>query len=225
MPRLYPPPTSEPACGCQKPRNGRQIFLGPAKSNASGRLTERPVSAIEPTDLFAEDLGLAAAGDEDARARVYDKSYSELQSVAQAALNRGFRGKVSMSTIDVLHDAYTRLCGRAKVEQRGRAYFFGCFAKTCRDVLIDHWRKRKGRGEMTLVTEAMGDKPFAFDPVELNDLLRRLSEHDSRGATVATMRIFACMTHEEVAQALGVSLRTVEGDWAHARLWLQQHYK
>jgi hypothetical protein len=32
------------------------------------------------------------------------------------------------------------------------------------------------------------------------------------------------MTHDEVATALGVSLRTVEGDWAHARLWLQRHY-
>lgn len=179
---------------------------------------------MHPTDLFAQDLSLAATGDEAARARVYDRSYDELQGLAQAALNRGFRGKVSMSTIDVLHDAYARLCGRAKVEQRGRAYFFGCFAKTCRDVLIDHWHKKKSRGEITLVTEVMGDEPFAFDPVQLNDLLERLSAHDPRGAIVATMRIFACMTHDEVAQALDVSLRTIEGDWAHARLWLQQHY-
>lgn len=177
-----------------------------------------------PTEVFAADLELAATGDEVARARVYDKSYEELQALAKAALNRGFRGKVSMSTIDVLHDAFARLCGRAKVEQRGRAYFFGCFAKTCRDVLIDHWHKKKSRGEITLVTEAMGETPFSFDPVQLDDLLNQLSEHDPRGGIVATMRIFACMTHEEVAQALGVSLRTIEGDWAHARLWLQQHY-
>lgn len=182
------------------------------------------MSINQPTDLFAADLDLAATGDEAARARVYDVSYGELQTLAQAALNRGFRGKVSMSTIDVLHDAFARLCGRAKVEQRGRAYFFGCFAKTCRDVLIDHWHKKKSRDEITLVTEAMGSEPFAFDPVQLNDLLERLSDHDPRGAIVATMRIFACMTHQEAAQALGVSLRTIEGDWAHARLWLQQHY-
>lgn len=182
------------------------------------------MSAIHPTDHFVADLELAAAGDEGARTRVYEASYAELQSLAQAALNRGFRGKVSMSTIDVLHNAFARLCGRAKVEQRGRAYFFGCFAKTCRDVLVDHWHKKKSRDEITLVTEVMGGEPFAFDPVQLNDLLEQLSEHDPRGATVATMRIFACMTHDETAQALGVSLRTVEGDWAHARLWLQQHY-
>ena len=60
-----------------------------------------------------------------------------------------------MSTIDVLHNAFTRLCGRAKVEERGRAYFFGCFAKTCRDVLVDHWHKKKSRDEITLVTEVM----------------------------------------------------------------------
>ena len=54
------------------------------------------MSAMFPTEVFAADLELAASGDEVARARVYDKSYEELQALAKAALNRGFRGKVSM---------------------------------------------------------------------------------------------------------------------------------
>jgi len=179
---------------------------------------------MQPTDTFVSDLELAAAGDGAARHRVYERSYDELQHLAQAALNRGWRGKVSMSTIDVLHDAFARLCGRAKVEERGRAYFFGCFAKTCRDVLVDHWQKKRRRDEVTLVTDVLGSEPVEFDPVQLDDLLQRLSKHDERGAIVATMRIFACMSHAEIAEALGVSLRTIEGDWAHARLWLQRHY-
>ncbi|MEZ6036425.1 MAG: ECF-type sigma factor [Planctomycetota bacterium] len=179
---------------------------------------------MHPHQTFCSDLERAADGDQEARVRVYERSYGELAGLAKAALNRGWRGKVSMSTIDVLHSAFTRLVGRAKVEQRGRAYFFGCFAKTCRDVLVDHWKKKLARDEITLVTELLGDEPVAFDPVQLDDLLVRLSEHDPRGATVATMRIFACMTHPEIAAALDLSLRTIEADWAHARLWLQQHY-
>jgi RNA polymerase sigma-70 factor, ECF subfamily len=176
------------------------------------------------TPAFVGDLELAAGGDEAARERVYARSYVELQNLAKAALNRGWRGKVSMSTIDVLHDAFTRLCGRASVGQRGRAFFFGCFAKTCRDVLVDHWKKKRARGEITLVSEVLADAPVEFDPVQLDDLLEQLAVHDPRGAVVATMRVFACMTNAEIAQALGVSLRTVEADWAHARLWLQRHY-
>jgi RNA polymerase sigma factor (TIGR02999 family) len=195
------------------------VLLEPLSSSVASLL------AMHPPETFVIDLERAADGDEAARRRVYERSYEELQQLAKAALNRGWRGKVSMSTIDVLHDAFARLCGRAKVEQRGRAFFFGCFAKTCRDVLVDHWKKKSRRGEITLVTEALGGgTPVEFDPVQLDDLLQQLSEHDERGAIVATMRIFACMTHDEVATALGVSLRTVEGDWAHARLWLQRHY-
>ncbi len=177
-----------------------------------------------PEETFCTDLERAADGDAAARARVYERSYGELAGLAKAALNRGWRGKVSMSTTDVLHDAFARLVGRANVEQRGRAYFFGCFAKACRDVLVDHWKRRARRDEITLITQDLGGAGTNFDPVQLDDLIGRLSRRDPRGATVATMRIFACMTHQEIADALAVSLRTVEADWAYARLWLRQHY-
>lgn len=179
---------------------------------------------MDVSETFVVDLEAAATGDAGARDRVYERGYPELSLLAKAALNRGWREKVSLSTVDVLHTAFVRLCGRSKVGERGRAYFFGCFAKTCRDVLVDHWQKKRGGTPVPLVTAMLGERPVEFDPVELDDLLTRLGEVDPRGATVATMRIFAGMEHAEVAAALGVSLRTVEADWAHARLWLQQRF-
>jgi RNA polymerase sigma factor (TIGR02999 family) len=175
---------------------------------------------MRTTERFAHDLEKAALGDQAARDRVYSHSYRELLGLAKAALDRGWRDKVSLSTGDVLHDAFVRLCGRAKVGRNGRAYFFACFAKTCRDVVVDHWRKQRGARTVPLVPEMLSDGGSAFDPVELDDLLQRLSVHDPRGATVATMRLFASMDHAEVAQALDVSWRTVAADWAHARRWL-----
>ena len=181
-------------------------------------------ATVELPEQFAELLERAADGDLAAREQVYACSYDTLARLAKAALNRGWRELVSLSTIDVLHNAFVRLCGRAKVSRRGRAYFFGCFAKTCRDVLVDHWRKKHGRNQATLVTDVLADEPTAFDPVQLDDLLDRLALRDPRGAVVATMRVFACMSHTEIAAALDVSLRTIEADWAHARLWLCQQY-
>jgi len=35
-------------------------------------------------------------------------------------------------------------------------------------------------------------------------------------------RFFAGMSEEEMAEALGVSLRTVQRDWMRARAWLQR---
>ena len=56
----------------------------------------------------------------------------------------------------------------------------------------------------------------------LNSALERLAELDPRQAKILELRFFAGLTVREVAEALGVSKRTVEGDWAHARAWLRR---
>ena len=40
-------------------------------------------------------------------------------------------------------------------------------------------------------------------------------------AEVVELRFFSGMTVEEIARFLGVSKRTVEGDWTHAKAWLK----
>jgi RNA polymerase sigma factor (sigma-70 family) len=45
---------------------------------------------------------------------------------------------------------------------------------------------------------------------------------DARQASIVEMRYFGGMTVPEVAEALGVSVRTVEGEWTHAKAWLKR---
>jgi RNA polymerase sigma factor (sigma-70 family) len=52
--------------------------------------------------------------------------------------------------------------------------------------------------------------------------LTRLEAIDPRAAQVVMLRFFGGMSNSEVAEHLGVSLRTVEGDWTHARAWLKR---
>jgi len=54
----------------------------------------------------------------------------------------------------------------------------------------------------------------------INDALKRLEEREPRKAELVKLRYFIGMTGEEVAHALGVSLATVNRDWAFARAWL-----
>lgn len=60
------------------------------------------------------------------------------------------------------------------------------------------------------------------DVERLDAVLAELSELDERQARVVEMRFLAGMTVEEVAEAIGVSKRTVEGDWTMARAWLRK---
>jgi DNA-directed RNA polymerase specialized sigma24 family protein len=42
---------------------------------------------------------------------------------------------------------------------------------------------------------------------------------------VVECRFFGGLTEEETAEALGVTVRTVQRDWAKARMLLRQHFE
>jgi RNA polymerase sigma factor (sigma-70 family) len=45
---------------------------------------------------------------------------------------------------------------------------------------------------------------------------------DPRGADVVVLRYFGGLSHEEIGEALGVSIATVKRDWTVARSWLRR---
>jgi len=54
----------------------------------------------------------------------------------------------------------------------------------------------------------------------VDQALARLAVLDAREAHVVELRFFAGLTVPEIADLLGLSKRTVEADWTHARAWL-----
>ena len=95
-----------------------------------------------------------------------------------------------------------------------------------RRILVDHARSRQrekrggGRARVTL-DEAVALSPQKDEDVlALDEALLRLAKLDPRQAKVVELRFFGGLSVEEVAEALQVSKRTVEGDWTFARAWL-----
>jgi len=96
-----------------------------------------------------------------------------------------------------------------------------------RSVIIDLVRERnaerRGGGErkITLNTE-MGEALAAADePLRIDDALAELAKREPRLAQVVEMRYFGGYKEEEVAEALGITTRTVQRDWQKARVLLQ----
>jgi len=56
--------------------------------------------------------------------------------------------------------------------------------------------------------------------LDLDEALGRFEALDPRAARVVELRVFAGMSVPEVAEVLSISRRTVDNDWAMARLWL-----
>jgi RNA polymerase sigma factor (TIGR02999 family) len=152
--------------------------------------------------------------------------YRELRRLAQWQMDRGTPG-VTLQPTALVHEAYLRLADQSKANWRSRTHFVAAASKVMRNLLIDHARskaaEKRGGGwrPVTLVDEAVGGRAIDVDQMlALDQALRRLAEHDDRQARVVELRFFGGMKVREVAEVFGVSQRTAEGLWTHARAWL-----
>lgn len=178
-------------------------------------------------------LRAARAGDSsraEVTPRLVELMYPELRALA-ARLIRRERGGHTLQPTAVVNEAFLRLVDQEGADWEDRAHFIGIAARVMRQILVDHARRRRaakrGSGaERITLDEAMASTPdSAFDLLALDDVLTRFAAVDERRAKVVELRVFGGLTTKETAACLGVSTRTVEGDWAMARLWLARELR
>lgn len=151
--------------------------------------------------------------------------YDELRTLAVRYMKHE-RLDHTLQPTALVHEAYLRLVNSDRIEWRGRSEFLALAAQQIRRVLVDHARgrnrtKRGGGTEMVVFDEKLHEVPSEnLDMVALDDALTELGKRSIRQARVVELRFFAGMGVEQVAEHLGVSPRTVRGDWRTARAWL-----
>jgi RNA polymerase sigma factor (TIGR02999 family) len=156
--------------------------------------------------------------------------YGELRRVARRYLGRERRNHTLQPTA-LVHEAWLKLQNERGVELQGRTHGLALGAQAMRRLLVDHGRHQKrdkrGGGAKPIVLDTLVEAAAAGEvPVEdlltLEAALTRLEAVDPRAAQVVVLRFFSGMSSPEVAEHLGVSVRTVEGDWTYARAWLKR---
>ena len=188
----------------------------------------------ETTDEeIAAALAMLRRGAPDGMERLVPLVYAELRRVAHRQLAAEPTGH-TLSTTALVHEAYLRLAEQTRVEWANRAQFFALAARAMRRVLVDYARRHQAarRGGVrrrpvplddveaegnvdALAVAARGDELLALD-----EALERLAAVDARAAVVMECRFYGGLTEVETADALGVSPRTVAGDWLMAKGWL-----
>jgi RNA polymerase sigma factor (TIGR02999 family) len=163
-------------------------------------------------------------GDPDAADRLFAAVYPELRRMAHRHL-QGERPGHTLGTTGLVHETYVRLVDLRRVEWQDRGHFFRVASAAMRRILVDYARKhraaRRGGG---LRAELLEDRIPAAERGELvlalDEALDRLTALSQRLGHVVECRFFGGLTEEETADALGVTTRTVQRDWAKARAWL-----
>jgi len=155
----------------------------------------------------------------------FEAVYQELRQHARAAL-RLQRVDHTLQPTALVNEVWLKL-SRSLHGIQDRGHFLALAARAMRQVLQDHARAHRTakRGQRAPLIRLDEDSPAAapetLDVVALDDVLNRLSQLNERHARVAELRLLGGLSLPEVARALEVSLRTVEGDWQMARAWLR----
>jgi len=168
------------------------------------------------------------SGDRAALDLLMDLIYPELRRIAEALFRNESRERILQPTA-LVNEACLRLLSHQQHEWRNRAHFFGAAARLMHRVLVECARARlaeKRSAECVSLDELLGlGSRRSVELLALEDALAELARISERQARVVELRFFGGLTVEETAEALGLTSRTVDRDWAVARAWLRRYLK
>lgn len=151
--------------------------------------------------------------------------YRELHRIASHQM-RAERPDHTLQPTALVNEAFLRLVDQGRADWQNRSQFFAVAAQLMRRLLVDHARRRAAgkRGVAIALTEDIAERPVPDRTDEIlavDEALQRLNELDPRQSRIVELRYFGGLSVEETAAVMGVSARTVKGDWAMAKGWLR----
>jgi len=172
-------------------------------------------------------LAAVGHGDPDALGELYALLYPELHRLAHSRVRRS--GDLTLlDTTALVHESYLRFEKSGAVSIGDRGQFMAYAARVMRSVVVDvvrarHSERRGGDAIHVELDEGSIDSASGRQDDEVlrvHESLEELAAIDPRLVQVVEMRYFAGMTEAEIADVLGVGVRTVARDWEKARLFL-----
>jgi RNA polymerase sigma factor (TIGR02999 family) len=173
-------------------------------------------------------LDAVGRADDGAAAELLPLVYAELRQLAAQRLAQERPGQTLNATA-LVHEAYVRL---VDVEQaphwQNRGHFFGAAAEAMRRILVEQARRKAARRRAGMVQRVDLDSLVPADGdrseeiLAIHEALEELERHDEPAARLVKLRYFAGLSHQEAAEAMGLTRRVADRLWAVARAWLFQ---
>lgn len=183
----------------------------------------------EPCPSANDGRGGEASDDatlEQSAAQLAPVFYAELRRIARR-VRWGSGASETLQTTALVHESFLKL--RAAPRWNDRQHFLCAAALAMRQVVVDDLRhglaQRRGGGAEHLPLEQVEHELLdkADEQVlAVDQALQQLAALNPRLARTVECRYFAGYSEAETAEALGVSLATVQRDWAKARAWLKR---
>jgi RNA polymerase sigma factor (TIGR02999 family) len=154
--------------------------------------------------------------------------YDELRRLAASRMSREAEGMTLQPTA-LVHEAWMRLTRGGARQWNDRAHFFRAAALAMRRILVDRARHKSSlkaggvRVELDLAAfGGVGEESADERILRIDECLSRLEREDPESARIVVLKFFAGLTNQEVAETLGVTVRTIERNWAYAKACLYE---
>jgi len=179
-------------------------------------------------EMSPDNIGKLLAAVEREESGAFDRLvaavYPELKRLAHFQLARENPGH-TLNTTAIVHEAFVRLAG-GNGKWSDQQHFLRATSKVMRHLLVDHARKRnaekRGGGvkALTLEEHRVESADDSMAVLSLENAMRDMRELDPRLEEIIECRFFAGLSVTDTAQALGMSVRSVERGWQRARGYL-----
>lgn len=149
--------------------------------------------------------------------------YTDLRRMARRERFR-LSGPATLTTTALVHEAYLRLVNNPAFASH--AQFLRIATIVMRRVLVDRVRHQLAQKRGAATEHVSLDETDGFvveddlQVLAIHQALSRLAQVSPRLAEVVQCRYFGGYEDQEIAEALGVTERTVRRDWVLAKAWL-----
>jgi RNA polymerase sigma factor (TIGR02999 family) len=181
-------------------------------------------SAASITDL----IGKAQAGDNEAFEAIFKLAYDDLRDLASSRLRSSGRD-VILDTTSLVHESFLRFVNAGRINASSRMHFLNYAGRVMRSVIVDFARERlaqrRGGGALHVTLDtAVSDATSTGEEevLRVHEALEELARHDQKLVQVVEMRYFGGLSEAEIAESLGIHVRTVRRHWEKARLLLAE---
>jgi RNA polymerase sigma factor (TIGR02999 family) len=179
-------------------------------------------TAMSNITLVLESIG---RGESKASEELFPLVYEELRRMAAVRMANEAAGHTLQPTA-LVHEAWLQMAGEGGQTWQNRRHFFGAAAEAMRRILILNARRKstlkRGGGQIRVdiedleITAATPDEHVLL----IDESLQWLEQEDPEMARMVLLKFFGGLTNEEVAEAMNVSLRTINRQWLYAKIKL-----
>jgi RNA polymerase sigma factor (TIGR02999 family) len=172
----------------------------------------------------------ARQGSNEAWDHLFSTLYGDLRRLASGRL-KSVDVPTLLDTTSLVHESYLRFLKAGQIHIRDRAHFLAYAGRVMRSVIVDFIRERNAqrRGghdeRVSCDAELLPALARESEIIRVHNALDELAAVSERLVRVVEMRYFGGMNAEEIAEALGLTQRTVRRDWEKARIVLASALK